>query len=102
MPEATGRPSYHPATLVKLYIYGYLNRVAVEPSAGDGEAHRNLEVIWLHRAPDARLQDHRRLPAGQRLWNPTLLDIGMHSMLKVVSLDRVTSRMCFGLRFRCR
>ena len=26
-PEATGRPAYHPATLLKLYIYGYLNRV---------------------------------------------------------------------------
>ena len=26
-PEATGRPSYHPAVLLKLYIYGYLNRV---------------------------------------------------------------------------
>jgi hypothetical protein len=34
MPEATGRPSYHPAVLLKLYIYGYLNRGAVEPQTG--------------------------------------------------------------------
>jgi transposase len=38
VPEATGRPSYHPATLLKLYIYGYLNRVQssrrLEPEAG--------------------------------------------------------------------
>ena len=32
-PEATGRPSYHPAVLLKLYIYGYLNPGAVEPSS---------------------------------------------------------------------
>jgi transposase len=28
VPEATGRPSYHPATLLKVYLYGYLNRIA--------------------------------------------------------------------------
>ncbi len=33
-PEATGRPSYHPGTLLKIYIYGYLNRIPVEPALG--------------------------------------------------------------------
>ena len=32
-PAATGRPSYHPSVLLKLYIYGYLNRGSVEPAA---------------------------------------------------------------------
>jgi len=32
-PEATGRPSYHPSALLKLYIYGYLNRVQSKPPA---------------------------------------------------------------------
>ena len=33
VPQDTGRPGYHPSVLLKLYIYGYLNRVAVEPPA---------------------------------------------------------------------
>jgi transposase len=32
-PEVTGRSAYHPSVLLKLYIYGYLNRGSVEPSA---------------------------------------------------------------------
>src|SRR4249920_2281485 len=46
VPEVTGRPSYHPSALLKLYIYGYLNRVASSRSL-EREAGRNLEVIWL-------------------------------------------------------
>src|ERR1700739_3282611 len=45
-PEATGRPSYHPAVLVKLYIYGYLNRVQSSRRL-EREAGRNVEVMWL-------------------------------------------------------
>ncbi len=45
-PEATGRPSYHPAVLLKLYIYGYLNRVQSSRRL-EHEAGRNLEVMWL-------------------------------------------------------
>src|ERR1700694_3555286 len=46
VPEATGRPSYHPSVLLKLYIYGYLNRVQSSRRL-EREAGRNLEVIWL-------------------------------------------------------
>jgi transposase len=45
-PEATGRPSYHPSALLKLYIYGYLNRIQSSRRL-EREAGRNLEVIWL-------------------------------------------------------
>ena len=45
-PEATGRPSYHPAVLLKLYIYGYLNRVRSSRRL-EREALRNIEVMWL-------------------------------------------------------
>src|SRR6476620_6527136 len=45
-PAATGRPAYHPSVLLKLYIYGYLNRVQSSRRL-DREAGRNLEVIWL-------------------------------------------------------
>ena len=44
--QATGRPSYHPAGLLKLYIYGYLNRVQSSRRL-EREAGRNIEVMWL-------------------------------------------------------
>ena len=61
-PADTGRPGYHPATLLKLYVYGYLNRV---PSSRrlEREAQRNLEVVWLtgRLAPDFKtIADFRR------------------------------------------
>jgi transposase len=40
VPEATGRPSYHPATLLKIYLYGYLNRIASSRRL-EREAQRN-------------------------------------------------------------
>jgi transposase len=45
-PLATGRPAFHPSTLLKLYIYGYLNRVQSSRRL-EREAARNLEVMWL-------------------------------------------------------
>jgi transposase len=56
-PEATGRPSYHPSVLLKLYIYGYLNRVQSSRRL-EREAGRNVEVMWL----TARLvPDHKTI-----------------------------------------
>jgi transposase len=46
MPAATGRPAYHPRTLLKLYIYGYLNRVQSSRRL-EREAQRNIELMWL-------------------------------------------------------
>jgi transposase len=45
-PQVTGRPSYHPSVLLKLYIYGYLNRVQSSRRL-EREAGRNVEVMWL-------------------------------------------------------
>ena len=45
-PAATGRPSYHPSINLKLYIYGYLNRVQSSRRL-EREAGRNVEVMWL-------------------------------------------------------
>src|SRR6266699_5793232 len=45
-PEVTGRPAYHPGTLLKIYIYGYLNRVQSSRRL-EREAQRNVELIWL-------------------------------------------------------
>ena len=55
-PANTGRPGYHPCVLLKLFIYGYLNRV---PSSRrlEREANRNVEVMWLmgRLAPDHKM-----------------------------------------------
>src|SRR6201993_1288780 len=45
-PKGTGRPGYAPGDLLKLYIYGYLNRIRSSRRL-EAEAHRNIEVIWL-------------------------------------------------------
>src|SRR4249920_1399505 len=62
VPEATGRPSYHPSVLLKLYIYGYLNRVQSSRRL-EREAGRNVEVMWLsgRLAPDHKtIADFRK------------------------------------------
>jgi transposase len=61
-PKATGRPGYDPADLLKLYIYGYLNRIRSSQRL-EAETHRNIEVIWLlrHLKPDFKtIADFRR------------------------------------------
>ena len=46
VPESTGRPPYNPADMLKLYIYGYLNRIRSSRSL-EKETHRNIELMWL-------------------------------------------------------
>ena len=46
VPEATGRPSYHPSTMLKIYLYGYLNRIQSSRRL-EREAGRNIELMWL-------------------------------------------------------
>ena len=61
-PAVTGRPSYHPAVLLKIYIYGYLNRIASSRRL-EREAQRNVELMWLtgRLAPDFKtIADFRR------------------------------------------
>ena len=61
-PAETGRPSYHPAVLLKIYIYGYLNRVQSTRRL-ERECQRNLELMWLtgRLAPDFKtIADFRR------------------------------------------
>src|SRR2546430_17162358 len=66
-PAATGRPAYHPSTLLKIYLYGYLNRIQsirrLEP-----EAQRNIGLMWLvgRLAPDFKtIADLRGIMAGR-------------------------------------
>jgi len=46
IPADTGRPGYHPAILLKIYIYGYLNRIQSSRRL-EREAQRNVELMWL-------------------------------------------------------
>ena len=61
IPEVTGRPAYHPAMMLKLYLYGYLNRIQSSRRL-EREAGRNVELMWLlgRLAPDFKR-------VGQRL-----------------------------------
>src|SRR5271167_2870189 len=59
---ATGRPAYHPATLLKIYIYGYFNRVQSSRRL-ERECQRNVELVWLtgHLMPDFKtIADFRK------------------------------------------
>jgi transposase len=61
-PASTGRPSYHPSVLLKLYVYGYLNRVQSSRRL-EREADRNVELMWLvsRLVPDHKtIADFRR------------------------------------------
>lgn len=60
--KTTGRPGYHPGDLLKLYIYGYVNRIRSNRRL-EAETHRNVEVMWLLRQlhPDFKtIADFRR------------------------------------------
>jgi len=62
VPEITGRPAYHPSTMLKLYVYGYLNRV-LSTRRLEREAGRNVELMWLlgRLAPDFKtIADFRK------------------------------------------
>ena len=61
-PQETGRPAYHPAMMLKLYVYGYLNRVQSTRRL-EREAQRNVELMWLlgRLAPDFKtIADFRK------------------------------------------
>src|SRR3990172_10521654 len=62
IPSDTGRPSYDPSDLLKLYVYGYLNQVRSSRKL-ERECHRNVEVMWLMKklAPDFKtIADFRK------------------------------------------
>lgn len=70
VPAATGRPSYHPAILLKLYIYGYLNRIQSSRRL-EREAQRNVELMWLAERlrPDFKTIADFRRDNGQAIRN---------------------------------
>jgi transposase len=69
-PAATGRPSYHPAVLLKIYVYGYLNRIQSSRRL-EREAQRNIELMWLtcRLAPDFKTIADFRKDNGKAIRN---------------------------------
>lgn len=78
MPAATGRPAYSPADLLRLYIYGYLNRVRSSRLL-EREAERNVEVMWLI---------GKLTPDQLRDYNVSDFDVGMLPRLQCQPADR--------------
>jgi transposase len=64
-PAATGRPGYRPKMMLKLYVYGYLNRVQSSRRLG-GRSTAQYRADVADRQPGTGLQDHRRLQERQR------------------------------------
>src|SRR5687767_15344180 len=69
-PAVTGRPAYHPAALLKVYIYGYLNRVQSSRRL-ERECQRNVELMWLtgRLAPDFKTIADFRKDSGKGIRN---------------------------------
>jgi transposase len=70
VPAETGRPSYHPAVLLKIYVYGYLNRIQSSRRL-EREAQRNVELMWLttRLTPDFKTIADFRKDNGQAIRN---------------------------------
>src|SRR5712675_2790418 len=68
VPEATGRPAYHPALLLKIYVYGYINQIASSRRL-EREAQRNVELMWLtgRLAPDFKTIADFRTENGEAI-----------------------------------
>src|ERR1700758_2323423 len=83
VPEATGRPAYHPATLLKIYLYGYLNRI---PSSRrlERETQRNIELMWL----TGRLMPDCKTIADFRKDNGPAIRGSAHDLSKIVRYGR--------------
>jgi transposase len=97
-PEATGRPSYHPSVLLKLYIYGYLNRVQSSRRL-EREAGRNVEVMWL----TGRLTpDHKTIADFRKDSGPAIKQVCVQfiELCRLMGLLTKTSVAIDGSKFK--
>jgi transposase len=97
-PEATGRPSYHPSVLLKLYIYGYLNRVQSSRRL-EREAGRNVEVMWL---TGRLVPDHKTIADFRKDNGPAIRKVCARfiALCRAVGLLRSTSVAIDGSKFK--
>ena len=97
-PEATGRPSYHPLVLLKLYIYGYLNRVQSSRRL-EREAGRNVEVMWL---TDRLAPDHKTIADFRRDNGPAIRKVCAQfvALCRAIGLLTTASVAIDGSKFK--
>jgi len=78
VPAGTGRPAYHPSTMLKLFIYGYLNRIQSSRRL-ERESGRNVELMWLlgRLAPDFKTIADFRKDNGKGIKNTCRAFIGL-------------------------
>ena len=97
-PEATGRPSYHPSVLLKLYIYGYLNRVQSSRRL-EREAGRNIEVMWL---TGRLVPDHKTIADFRKDNGPAIRQVCARfiALCRGMGLLRSTSVAIDGSKFK--
>ena len=86
VPKDTGRPNYHPAMLLKLYLYGYLNRIQSSRRL-EREANRNIELMWLTErlAPDFKTIADFRKNNGKGIKQSCRTFIGLCRQLNMFS-----------------
>jgi len=86
VPKDTGRPNYHPAMLLKLYLYGYLNRIQSSRRL-EREANRNIELMWLTErlAPDFKTIADIRKNNGEGIKQSCRTFIGLCRQLNMFS-----------------
>ena len=98
VPADEGRPSYDPRDLLKLYIYGYLNRTRSSRRL-ERETHRNVEVMWLMR----KLRpDHKTISEFRRKHPEQMKRVGREFVLLCAKLDLFGGELVFvdGSKFR--
>src|SRR6202012_2678047 len=97
-PAATGRPSYHPSVLLKLYIYGYLNRVQSSRRL-EREALRNVEVMWL---TGRLIPDHKTIADFRKDSGPGLKQVCVRfvELCRLLGLLTQTSVAIDGSKFK--
>ena len=83
-PAATGRPGYHPSTLLKVYIYGYLNRIQSTRRL-ELETQRNVEMMWLtsRLTPDFKTIANFRKDNGKAIRNVCRQFVALCRQLKI-------------------
>ncbi len=100
-PKDTGRPAYHPAVMLKIYIYGYLNQVQSSRRL-EREAGRNLELMWLtgHLVPDFKTIANFRKDNGPAIQSVCSQFVGLCRELGLLGilfsrLDMEAFQRCF-------
>jgi transposase len=101
-PKETGRPAYHPAVMLKIYVYGYINRVQSSRRL-ERECQRNVEAMWLTGclAPDFKtIADFRKDngAAIRKVCREFIVVCGRAGVLTATAVRRASSGICLSLK----